>query len=53
MNPKSILAGAMGALIALALLVAPWLRRKQLVAGEVSALRNLGNSKPRVDKSSN
>jgi hypothetical protein len=44
MKAKSIVIAAIGPLIALALFVARGLRRKQLIAGEVAALRDLGNS---------
>src|SRR5450631_4212213 len=47
MSVKIIAAAAIGPLIALGLLLIRKLRRKQLVAGEVSALRSLGNGRER------
>jgi hypothetical protein len=45
MSVKIIAAAAIGPLIALGLLLIRKLRRKQLVAGEVSALRSLGSGR--------
>ncbi len=44
MNMKTIVITAVGPLIVLALLMIRPLRRKQVVAEEVSALRSLGNA---------
>jgi hypothetical protein len=43
MSVKTIAAATIGSLITLGLVLISRLRRKQLVAGEVSALRNLGS----------
>ena len=45
MSVKTIAAATIGSVIALGLVLIRRLRRKQLVAGEVSALRNLGSSR--------
>ena len=45
MNMKAMVVAAVGPLIVLALLMIRPLRRKQVVAEEVSALRSLGNAK--------
>ena len=45
MSVKTIAAATIGSVIALGLLLIRRLRRKQLVAGEVSALRSLGSGR--------
>jgi hypothetical protein len=45
MSVKTIAAATIGSVIALGLLLIRRLRRKQLVTGEVSALRNLGSGR--------
>jgi hypothetical protein len=45
MGVKTIAAAAIGSLIALGLLLIRRMRRKQLVASEVSALRSLGSGR--------
>ena len=45
MGVKTIAAATIGSVIALGLLLIRRLRRKQLVAGEVSALRSLGSGR--------
>jgi hypothetical protein len=51
MKARTIAAAAIGPLIFLALLVTRRLRRRQVVAEEVSALRDLGNGQRDADKS--
>jgi hypothetical protein len=45
LNVKLAVASAFGSLIGLALLVTRMLRRKQIVAEEVSSLRDLGSGR--------
>lgn len=50
MKVRTIAAAAIAPLVFLALLVSRKLRRRQVVADEVSALRDLGNGQRDADK---